>query len=292
LSVQSVPLLQSGLELRSGRSLADRAVELLAAGPLATVEVGARVLALHGNPGAVAAAVFALLGQDPRVRVDGGGTWSLVAPSAPSPEPLLRDEEWVVVDVETTGGSPGHGHRVIEIAAVRVRGSRIVERYSSLVNPGRPIPRMITVLTGIDDRSVAHAPRFEEISADVADALRGRVFVGHNASFDWRFVSSELERCAGLTLTGRRLCTLRMARRLLPHLTSRSLGSLAEYFGIGMETHHRALDDAEATAHLLLRFLDTLSERDVHDWRDLESYLSNRSPRRRRTATPRSADSA
>jgi DNA polymerase III subunit epsilon len=280
----------SGVELRPSGTLVERALACLADGPLATPHLAERVLALRGNPKAAAAAVFALLGTDPRFEVDRAGIWSLAAAPDTFLPVLLRAQEWVVVDVETTGGSPAHGHRVIEIAAVQVVGGRIAGQYATLVNPGRAIPRMITSLTGIDDRAVADAPRFEEIATAVADALRGRVFVGHNASFDWAFVSAEMERCTGRTLSGRRLCTLRLARRMLPHLPSRSLGALAEYFGIEMDAHHRALDDAAATAHLLLGFLDSLEEREVTDWAALERFFQTRPKRVRRSAKPRSVE--
>jgi DNA polymerase-3 subunit epsilon len=114
------------------------------------------------------------------------------------------------------------------------------------------------------------------------------VFVGHNASFDWRFLSAELQRCTGQCLAGRRVCTLRLARRLLPHLPSRSLGALAHYYGVSMMSHHRALDDAEATAHLLLIFLEALEEQGVVDWLGLETYLARKAPRPRRFRRPRS----
>jgi DNA polymerase III subunit epsilon len=276
-----------------GTSLLDRAIERLAGGPVDTAVLAEEVLKLRGNPRAAAAAVFALLGTDRRVQVDGEGVWSLVtAPGRPAGG-LLRDEEWVVVDVETTGGSPAHGHRVIEIAAVRVAGGEVLDSYSTLVDPGRPIPRMITSLTGIDDAMIAGAPRFEEVAGRVSELLDGRVFVAHNVPFDARFVTAELERCGCGWPADRQLCTLRLARRMLPHLPSRSLGALAEFFGVGMDTHHRALDDAVATARLLLRFLGDLEERGVQDWVALDAYFRARSGRRRRpSALPRSMDQA
>jgi DNA polymerase III subunit epsilon len=282
------------MELRplSG-GLRQRAVDMLENGPMTTAMLAQEVLALRGNPQAAAAAVFALLGTEPRLRVDGAGVWSLVTADEAIAPVSFGAEEWVVVDVETTGGSPAHGHRVIEIAAVRVSGGRIVERFSTLVNPLRPIPRMITSLTGISEADVAGAPVFGQIAPDLTEVLQGRVFVGHNASFDWRFVSAELERCTAQTLAGRRLCTLRLARRILPHLPSRSLGALAEYFGVEMAAHHRALDDAAATAELMLRFLATLEEQGVTDWQGLEAFLQSRPRRpRRRTARPRPMDAA
>jgi DNA polymerase-3 subunit epsilon len=281
----------TGVGLRSSGTLVARAEEALLAGPLPTAELAARVLGITGAPPAAAAAVFSLLGTDPRFSVDAAGVWSVAAPPVVSAASLL-EEEWVVVDVETTGGAPERGHRVTEIAAVRVSGGEIVERYSTLVNPERRIPRMITDLTGITDGMVQSAPRFHEVAPRVVGALEGRVFVAHNAAFDWRFVSHELERSLGRTLDGRRLCTVRLARRLLPQLPSRSLDGLAEYFGLEIASRHRALDDAEATARVLLRFVEMLAEREIVDWDGVQTLLEKRAPRRKPRRTPRSMDSA
>lgn len=280
----------TGVQLERQGGLIDRALALLSAGPCATDRVAAEVLAVRGSPPVAAAAVFELLGSDARFHVDRQGIWSLAsAPAATATAGRLRDQDWVVVDVETTGGSADRGHRVIEIAAVHFSGGEVRETYSTLVNPGFPIPRMITSITGISDPMVADAPRFREIAPEVERVLAGRIFVGHNATFDWRFVSSEMERCVQRGLAGERLCTLRIARRLLPQLPSRALGALATYFGIEMETHHRALDDALATARLLQHLLDSLEERGVGDWAELEAFFRSPAPKRRRGATPRSA---
>ncbi|MEX0912351.1 MAG: 3'-5' exonuclease [Gemmatimonadota bacterium] len=281
-----------GLEIRPTGILVEHALRRLEVGPASTADLAADVLALRGNPRAAAAAVFALLGSDRRVQVDSQGVWCLVEAPSPVAEVPLMSQDWVVVDVETTGGSPAHGHRVIEVAAVQVSDGRITESFSSLVNPGRPVPRMITSLTGIENHMLAGAPPFEAIAPELSETLGGRVFVGHNATFDWRFVSAEMERCLSRTLDGRRLCTLRLARRLLPHLPSRSLGALAEYFDLRMESHHRALDDALATARLLLRFLEQLEEQEVRDWRTLEKFFARRAAKRRRSARPTPMDAA
>lgn len=202
-------------------------------------------------------------------------------------EDSLRSLEYAVVDVETTGGARS-GDRITEIAAVCVRGTgEVLEEYVSLVNPGRPIPPFITRLTQITDEMVRDSPRFGDIAAEVRRVLEGRVFVAHNVSFDWGFVSSELERSTGEGLNGgRRLCTVRLARRLVPELDRRSLGALSEYFGIENEARHRALGDARATAALLARLLERLEEHEVEVWSELEALLAARRRRRRRTALP------
>jgi DNA polymerase III epsilon subunit family exonuclease len=280
-----------GVELH-GRGLVERAHASLAAGPLHTATLAERVLGVQGNARAAAAGVFSLLGTDPRFTVDAQGVWSLVEPPERTPARSLWEEEWVVVDVETTGGSPQQGHRVTEVAAVWVTAGEVTRTFSTLVNPERRIPPMITGLTGISDQMVRDAPRFHEIAPRVMTALRGRVFVAHNAPFDWRFLTTEMDRALGRQMDGRQLCTVRLARKLLPELSSRSLDALALYFGLEIEARHRALDDAVATARVLVRFLELLGERDITDWAGVQSLLERRAPRGKKTRTPRSMDSA
>ena len=286
-----------GVRLERDGSLTDRAFRVLADQPLPSAEVARRVLGITGGAGAAAVAVFTLLGGDPRFRVDAQGVWSLAPPAAEdAPRPLrpLRDEEWVVVDVETTGGTPARGHRVTEVAAVRVSGGRIADTYCTLVNPERPIPGMITSLTGITQSMVADQPRFAQVASRVSGALEGCVFVAHNAAFDWRFLSHEMSMATGMTLSGRQLCTVRLSRKLLPQLPSRSLDGLASWFGLEIESRHRALDDAVATAHVLIRLIGMLEDQGVTDWDALEAMLRRRKPRgtRRRRAKPRSMEAA
>lgn len=281
----------SGIAFERTGGLLDLAADALEEAPLSTADVASRILRLRGNPGASASAVFALLGDDPRFCVDTAGVWSLRR-RAGVKDCLLCDEEWVVVDVETTGGVPQHGHRITEVAAITVAGGEVREVFSTLVNPERPIPRMITSLTGITDEMVSGAPRFREVASDLASAMRGKVFVAHNAAFDWRFICAEMERTSDQRPAGRTLCTVRLARKLLPELPSRRLGALAEYFGLEIASRHRAEDDAVATAHLLLRLIEMLEEKGVTRWSGVEEYLRKRAPRRKRQARPRSMDSA
>ena len=284
-----------GVRFERQDGLHARALATLREGPLGTAELARRVMGLHGAPEVAARAVWALLGTDARFRVSGSGVWSL-SEAAPPPELFrrLREEEFVVVDTETTGGAPEWGHRITEFAAVRVRGGEICERYSTLVNPDRPIPRVVTALTGITQEMVRGAPRFGEVARRVAGSMEGAVFVAHNAAFDWRFVSHEMRRCTGESPAGRQLCTVRLARRLMPELPSRGLDSLARWFGLEIESRHRALDDAVATAEVLIRFLEMLEERGVEDWHGLQALLRKRGPRktRKRRAMPRSMDAA
>jgi DNA polymerase III subunit epsilon len=278
------------LSWEGGGGLVDRAAEYLAEGPMETAQVASRVLHVRGNAGAAAKAVFALLGGDDRFAVDGAGVWRLR--DRPGPGGALTGERFVVVDVETTGGSPARGHRITEFAAVAVEDGEIGEVFSSLVNPERPIPSMITRLTGISQSMVQDAPPFAALLPRIEPLLAGRVFVAHNAGFDWRFLCAETERAAGRRPAGRRLCTVRLARRTLPAQARCSLDALAEYFDIEIAARHRAEDDAVGTARLLLRLLAMLEDRGVGDWAALEAHLApqSRSRPRRRTGRPTSID--
>ena len=193
---------------------------------------------------------------------------------------------YAVVDVETTGGSPACGHRITEIAVVVVNEGRITEIFERLVNPDRFIPPFITQLTGITGQMVAQAPRFEEIVPDLVMALAGNIFVAHNAQFDWGFVSAELERAVGKTPTALRLCTVRLARALLPQLPHKSLDYVAQHYGVldvpsryplKRGTRHSAAGDAIVTAHCLLRMIDDAADRGFTTWDDIQRATSRAS---------------
>lgn len=204
---------------------------------------------------------------------------------ASGPPILLHDLEYVVVDVETTGG--GLGHRITEIAAVRVDASgRVLHEYATLVNPGRSIPPAITALTHITGDMVRVAPRFEDIAAEVRVLLDGRIFVAHNAAFDWGFVSDELTRTTGRPLAGQRLCTVRLARKVVPEISRRSLDALCYFFSVVNEARHRAFGDARATAMVFRKLMDRVRDREIETWQQLEYMTLRRSQRKRRSAMP------
>jgi DNA polymerase-3 subunit epsilon len=249
-----------------------------------TLELAREVLGLEGHPGAASAAVFTLLGDDDRFRVDGDGRWSL-APGGTHLGTPLHDLTYAVVDVETTGGRPGRGHRITEIAVVELRDGILGAEFSSLVNPGRAIPLGIQSLTGITPEMVAGAPTFEHVAPRVAEHLEGRVFVAHNVGFDWRFVAAELTRAGIEPPDVPRLCTVRMARRLVPRLRRRNLDALSRHYRVPIANRHRAWDDALATARILLRLLDEAARRGIHDLESLHAFL-----RKRRSAKRASPD--
>ena len=161
------------------------------------------------------------------------------------------DQTYVVVDIETTGGRAPF-HRVTEIGAVKMRGGEVVDRWQSLVNPERAIPATITRLTGITNEMVADAPLFAEIADDFADFMGDAIFVAHNVRFDYGFLSAEFGRLEK-RFRHPTLCTCQSMRKLFKGLPSYSLKNLCRHFGVPLESHHRALCDAEAAAGLLLK---------------------------------------
>ncbi|MGD9696493.1 MAG: exonuclease domain-containing protein [Thermoleophilia bacterium] len=175
----------------------------------------------------------------------------------------LASATFCVVDLETTGGAAGYS-KVTEIGAVRLREGRVADRFVTLVDPERPIPPAVTELTGIDDATVAGAPRIDRALADFARFAGDDVLVAHNAPFDLRFLNHERRRVAGRYFTQPWLDTLVLARRLLAGRVARhDLGTLADWAGSPVRPVHRALPDAEATAGVLVALLDLLAERDV-----------------------------
>lgn len=261
-------------------SLVRTAADLLAAGPTHTLDLAQRVLGLSGHAGAASAAVFQLLGADPRFLVDKAGVWTLDPTVVPLGAPL-DSVPFAVVDVETTGGASWRGHRIIDISIVEVLGGRIVDEYETLVNPGQAIPPIITGLTGITSDMVRGAPYFDHVADEVDRRLRGRAFVAHNVTFDWGFVSTELLRSTGDAPDVPKLCTVRMCRRLVPGLRRRNLDVVTRYFGIDIHARHRAHGDALATARVLLRLLDEAAGRGIEDLATLQWYLKRRRLRKR-----------
>ena len=153
------------------------------------------------------------------------------------------------VDLETTGGMAGR-HRVIEVGIVLLDGGVVVERWSSLVNPGLRIPPSIEGFTGITSAMVADAPSFDELRAEVRRRLDGRLFVAHNARFDYGFLRSEFRRC-GERFAAPVLCTVRLSRALFREHARHNLDALIERHGLDCLQRHRALGDAAVLPPLL-----------------------------------------
>lgn len=170
----------------------------------------------------------------------------------------MKKQEYAIVDIETTGGNAG-GSRITEIAIIIHDGTRILDRWETLVNPQKEIPPAIFALTGINNEMVRDAPIFDCISEKVLEMLSNRIFVAHNVNFDYSFVRHELE-LSGFKWTARKLCTVRAARKIKPGFRSYSLGNLCKSLNIQLINQHRAGGDATATAILFSLLME--SDRD------------------------------
>jgi DNA polymerase III subunit epsilon len=262
-------------------TLLERVLIQLRSGPRAPSTLCHDILGLFGAPAAICDRVaYALLGADPRVRLLEDGRWAMVPEAQGSP--LLDDCAFAVVDVETTGARAGSGDRITEVAVAVVHAGRREIVFESLVNPERPIPRAVCAITNITDEMVRHAPRFAELAERLLAVLAGRIFVAHNARFDWNFLSAELRRSRDLTLGGTRLCTVRLARRLVRGVRSCGLDNLCRFFGFHNKARHRAGGDALVTAELLHRLLLLAREEGARTLQDLATIESRRARRRRR----------
>ncbi len=161
----------------------------------------------------------------------------------------------IVLDFETTGLSPGQGDRAIEIGAVRLERGLITDRFQRLMNPGRRVDAFIEEYTGITNSMLSRAAPCAEVMDEFADFVAGYDLVAHNASFDQRFLDAELLRIRR-SYSGQFACSMLAARRLYPAAENHKLGTLVRYKTLPNNgTFHRALADAEMTAHLWLAML-------------------------------------
>lgn len=214
--------------------------------------------------------------HDSRIELEG---YSVQLAEKFSPKRSLTDSSYVVLDLETTGAK-APPCRITEIGAFKVRNGEIVDEFHSLVNPKTPIPEFISQLTGITDAMVKDAPSFSDLLLRFLDFVDDSVVVAHNAQFDLRFINHEI----GLMepdhkLGNPHLCTVQISRNLVSGVENHRLNTLARHFGVPLVNHHRAKDDAFATAKIFVSLLDMLSENGVED---IESAIRLRMPDKRR----------
>lgn len=293
--------------------LTTRALNYLSSGPADVVDLIGYICALPGAPRIVAEHMaHAMFAGRPQFARTADGKWMLT-PSVPVNKDVRRrgrkrDEvvedhtpvayadggaverldslSYVVVDTETTGGSMWFGDRITEVAAVVVRNGEIAEVFETLINPERSIPPFITALTNITWDMVRDKPTFDVVAPDLMRVLEGHVFVAHNANFDWKFLANEISRATGHQLRGRKLCTVKIARKVLPQLSRRGLDHIARYYGVTIHNRHRAGGDAIATAKCLIRMIRDLNDRGCETWGDLQSLLGARSGKKRKRRPP------
>jgi DNA polymerase III epsilon subunit family exonuclease len=255
-------------------ALLQETIQLLRAGGgrAGSVEVAEAVLQIPQPDPAVATALVAELARE---------DWRItVSEERHEVELVCEDDEcrrldesdFVVFDVETTGPKTPPC-RIMELGACRVRGGRIVAEFRTLVNPRMPIPPFIASLTGISDEMVADAPTFEEVATDWLEFADTAVLVAHNAIFDVRFINHELSLIyPNRRMSNAHLCTVSLARRLMPELKSFRLHSLASHFAVQHRVRHRAGDDARATAEVFLFLLELLRHCGVNDLAGARRY--------------------
>ncbi len=178
----------------------------------------------------------------------------------------IKNTEFVVFDVETTGLSAQDGDRIVEIAAMKIKGGLITDKFYSLVNPKRLLPPEATRINNITQEMVAQAPTAEEILPQMVSFISGACVAGHNVRFDLGFL------CYELSLIGRRLHdgtpaidTLKMAKDLIPYLSNYRLTYLARSLGVQVAETHRAMADVELTVQVFIRMIEMAAERNLLD---------------------------
>ena len=168
--------------------------------------------------------------------------------------------KYAVVDIETTGGS-AKSNSITEIAIIRIENGVEIDRFETLINPNRLIPPKISTLTGITNEMVSDAPEFHEVAQAIWERTHDHVFVAHNVNFDYSFIREQFA-LLGSQWRPKRLCTVRLSRKLIPNLYSYSLGKIAEQLGYRINARHRAMGDCDFTANLFLRLLE--KDKDGH----------------------------
>ena len=169
----------------------------------------------------------------------------------------IHKETFVILDLETTG-MRANLHHIIEIGAVKVCGDMVQDIFETLVDPGCRIPKRITQITGITQADVFEMPYAHEVLPDLLEFMGDAIIVAHNCTFDWNFIVSELRQADLPIPANPRICTVRLARRILPELPSRSLASLIDFFEVKTDARHRALSDALATQQIFSKLLHRL----------------------------------
>ncbi len=263
------------MQLQLSLAVADKLHEtLLVRGePLDAVEAVRLLLASPTAPEPICREVLAALVQHDQRFCPGVAGDLLSLQHWEGPDPDLADVPFVALDLETTGARPGTS-KITEIGAVRIEGFRVVDTFSTLVNPQRPIPPMITHITGITPAMVADAPRIEEVIPDLLEFLKGAVIVAHNAAFDVGFLNYELQRLKGRRLGEGAIDTLPLARMLAPGLPNYRLGTVADALGAPVDACHRALADAQAAGHVFVTLAGRLQQRGITRLNEARGFLS------------------
>ncbi|MFS8579178.1 MAG: PolC-type DNA polymerase III, partial [Novibacillus thermophilus] len=189
----------------------------------------------------------------------------------PEPRPL-KESEYVVFDVETTGLSVVD-NTIIELAGVKMKDGKVVDRFETFVNPHQPIPEHIQKLTNITQEMVENAPELEDVIREFTEFVGDAVLVAHNARFDMGFLHAGCQRAGVPKLENPVLDTLELARLLYPNLKNHRLNTLAAKFNVSLENHHRAVDDSEATGYILFHMLNDAVEKKITHLHRLNDFV-------------------
>jgi len=236
------------------------------------------------RPDAVLAVKLAndLVERDPRLLLDGDFVELFETDHAAID---IGETGFVVFDLETTGAK-APPCRITEIGAFRVKCGFVTESFHTLVNPQTSIPPFITSLTGISDAMVADAPLFCDVVDDFLAFIDDSVLVAHNARFDMGFLNHEIGRVyEDYCLVNPSLCTVQLARKILPDIDNHTLKTVANYFSIDLINHHRAGDDAHATAKIFVNLLEDLRAAGVRDLGGVRKYVTRSTYARRSKIT-------
>jgi DNA polymerase III subunit epsilon len=218
--------------------------------PVSPEEISTEFLSLRSPNGDARALVERLVEGDPRFTWEDADLRTAHVGSL-----ALEEAPYVVFDVETTGSAAGKAGAITELGALKLLRGEVIDQFSTLVNPGRPIDSFVVRLTGITDRMVSDAPSISEVMPRFEEFVEGCILVGHNVHFDCSFVTAAR---GGNPLPNEVLDTLKLARCLVPGLKRYRLGALVSHFGVRQAPNHRALSDAAATTEIFRRLLKLL----------------------------------
>lgn len=245
--------------------LVEDAIQLLrsSGGKADILTVVETVMHIRGASAEMAVNILSdVVNKDPRLRIVGA---EVELTEDASREYRLDESSFVVFDLETTGAK-APPCRITEIGAYRVVGEEIRDSFHTLVNPETPIPEFISQLTGITDDMVADAPPFTEVMGDFLGFIGDSVLVAHNAQFDMRFLNYEISLVhEDYRIANPHLCTVQLSRKLVPNIENHRLNTVAAHFEISLKNHHRASDDARATAEIFVNLLRDLKALGVED---------------------------
>lgn len=189
-------------------------------------------------------------------------------------EDYSLEDEFVVFDIETTGLS-NKNDGITEIGAVKIKNNKIIDTFSSLVNPEQYIPEKIVELTGITNEMVKDQPTIEKVLPEFLKFVGNTPVVAHNADFDTGFIREKAKQY-GINFNNTVIDTLKLARALLPNLKKHKLNIVAKELNISLENHHRAVDDATATAEMFIKFIEMMQERGMNSLGDINAQLSSK----------------